>query len=90
MDEDEAVAVEEEGFEGFPVFCDEDEEGPGEEVGLRLFQDDVGEGVVPLPHVDVFVVEEYGVAGVENHGGNHKARRGQPARTGQTTNLRLD
>ena len=68
MEEDEAVAIKKNGLAGLAIFSDEEKECSGEEVEIHLLDDDIGQGVVALPHVGVLGVEGNGVLRVKYHG----------------------
>ena len=67
MEEDKAVAIKKNGLAGLAIFGDEEKEGTGEEINIHLLDDNIGEGVVALPHVGVPGIEENGVLGIKNH-----------------------
>ena len=67
MEEDKAVAIKKNGLAGLAIFSDEEKEGTGEEIKIHLLDDNIGQGVVALPHVGVQGIEKNGVLGIKNH-----------------------
>ena len=70
MDEDQSIAIKEDGLAGLAVFGDKKEEGTGEEFKVHFLDDDAGKGIMAFPHVHIIGIKKNGVLRIKNHEAN--------------------